>query len=186
MHLSFRPFSFLLVGCFVLILALPAAAQSSQCPVTQPSASRFQVPEGFPAPQNPFAFYHGTPELWVLLTPGPWSELPIWDVGMKQKVVWYTKLYSRWAQMSGAEPLPKLEIEGRRLDGNAPLLYVEGANPSHAPGMGYFIMSGVNFPTSGCWEVTGRLGNATTTFVVEIGESHHYGPNGQPIQTQGE
>ncbi len=47
-------------------------------------------------------------------------------------------------------------------------------------------MSAVNFPTPGCWEVTGRLGNATTTFVVQIGESHNYGLKGQPVQSQGE
>ena len=64
----------------------------------------------------------------------------------------------------------QLTIGGRRLDGPAPPLR------AHIPA-GYgdigFQATGVIFPTPGCWEVTGRVGDGSLTFVVwveKIGE----------------
>ncbi|MEX2272966.1 MAG: hypothetical protein WD690_15945 [Vicinamibacterales bacterium] len=59
----------------------------------------------------------------------------------------------------------QLRIEGRRLDATAPPLR------SEVPG-GYrdrgFQASYVIFPTPGCWEVTGRVGQASVTFVTRV------------------
>ncbi|MET0939657.1 MAG: hypothetical protein ABWY51_10590, partial [Gaiellaceae bacterium] len=58
-----------------------------------------------------------------------------------------------------------LRIEGRRLDGAAPPLSTsipDGYGPTG------FQASGVTFPTEGCWEVTGRVGNASLTFVTLV------------------
>ena len=63
-----------------------------------------------------------------------------------------------------------LRIEGRRLDSVAPPLR------AHIPN-GYgdigFQATAIIFPTPGCWEVTGRVGNASVTFttkVIKIGD----------------
>jgi hypothetical protein len=68
-----------------------------------------------------------------------------------------------------------LRIEGRRLDGAAPPLR------AHIPS-GYgdegFQSTALIFPAPGCWEVTGRVGPASLTFVTrvqKIGE----GPQGR-------
>ena len=59
----------------------------------------------------------------------------------------------------------QLTIEGRRLDRPAPPLR------AHVPA-GYgdrgFQISGLDFPTPGCWQVTGRVGDAGLTFVVLV------------------
>ena len=59
----------------------------------------------------------------------------------------------------------RLSITGRRLDSEAPPLR------SEVPG-GYgdtgFQASYVIFPTPGCWEVTGRVGDASVTFVTRV------------------
>jgi hypothetical protein len=59
----------------------------------------------------------------------------------------------------------QLAIEGRRLDATAPPLRAE------VPG-GYgergFQASYVIFPTPGCWEVVGRVGDASVTFVTRV------------------
>jgi hypothetical protein len=63
-----------------------------------------------------------------------------------------------------------LTIEGRRLDGTAPPLRAE---VPHGYGEHGFQASYVIFPTPGCWEVTGRVSEASVTFVtkvVKIGE----------------
>jgi hypothetical protein len=56
-------------------------------------------------------------------------------------------------------------IEGRRLDDSAPPL-----RPSVPDGYGLqgFQASGVFFPTEGCWEVTGRVGESELTFVTFV------------------
>jgi hypothetical protein len=64
----------------------------------------------------------------------------------------------------------QLRIEGRRLDAAASPLRAEVPNGYGALG---FQATYVIFPTPGCWEVTGRVGNATVTFVtmvVKIGD----------------
>jgi len=58
-----------------------------------------------------------------------------------------------------------LAISGHRLDASAPPLRAEvpaGYGPSG------FQASYVIFPTTGCWEVIGRVADAQLTFVVEV------------------
>jgi hypothetical protein len=59
----------------------------------------------------------------------------------------------------------KLTITGRRLDASAPPLR------AHIP-EGYgdtaFQSTALIFPTEGCWEVTGRVGDVTLTFVTRV------------------
>jgi hypothetical protein len=59
----------------------------------------------------------------------------------------------------------QLEITGHRLDGPAPPLT---ASVPEGYGESGFQASGVTFPTAGCWEVTGRVGDATLTFVTLV------------------
>jgi hypothetical protein len=59
----------------------------------------------------------------------------------------------------------KLRIEGRRLDGPAPPLT---ADVPDGYGDAGFQASGIDFPTEGCWEVTGRVGSASLTFVTLV------------------
>jgi hypothetical protein len=61
-----------------------------------------------------------------------------------------------------------LTITGRRLDAPAP--------PASGLASGYgltgFNASGVMFPTEGCWQVTGRVGRVTLTFVTFVIKGH--------------
>ncbi len=72
MPYNFRRFS--VPSFFVVGFRSAIVAQSSQCPVTLPTATPFQVPEGFPGPNWNWVFYHGTPDLWVRLSSGPWNN----------------------------------------------------------------------------------------------------------------
>jgi len=58
-----------------------------------------------------------------------------------------------------------LAISGRRLDAEAPPLRADVPSGYGSSG---FQASGVDFPTEGCWEVTGTLGTARLTFVVFV------------------
>jgi len=58
-----------------------------------------------------------------------------------------------------------LTIDGRRLD--APGSRLRARIPSGYRDSG-FQATGLIFPTPGCWEVTGRVGEASLTFVVVV------------------
>jgi hypothetical protein len=117
------------------------------CPITRPNES---VPPG-----STFgAEFHGNGALWV----GLWSSnVVVWqlepDGSVEAKFGW-------WREERG-----KLRIEGRRLDAAAPPL------TAHIPegyGEAGFQATGIKFPTEGCWEVTGSVGNASLTFVTRV------------------
>jgi len=74
----------------------------------------------------------------------------------------------------------QLRIEGRRLDESAPPLRAD--IPAGYGDFG-FQASALIFPTPGCWEVTGRVGAASLTFVTlvqRIGE----GPSSRVAATR--
>lgn len=147
-----------LAFAFAICSAMAFAADS--CPATKPPDPPFVPPSPYPAASGE-SFYVGTPKLWVLVFPSPWRGLPVWPEGYRKKIVWWSEGYD-----AKADPLPAIEITGRRLDGEAPPMVVTGANGSRTTVD--FIMSGVNFPTTGCWEVTGKFKGAKVRFVVLI------------------
>ncbi len=54
---------------------------------------------------------------------------------------------------------------GTRLDGPGAFEVSGGTNAS---AVGTAMLVGVVFPTSGCWQVTGRYRDATLSYVVSI------------------
>src|SRR5712691_9487658 len=59
----------------------------------------------------------------------------------------------------------QLRIEGRRIDAVAPPLRSEVPEGYGERG---FQATSIIFPTPGCWEVTGRVGDATVTFITGV------------------
>lgn len=128
-----------------------------RCPVTLP---RPWVPPPGVAQRALFGFGHavGNGGLWVgglwpsgVIRAGPQFINRNGSVSMK---------FGWWRNVRG-----HLRITGRLLDGTAPPLR------AHVPdgyGMTGFQASGVIFPTGGCWQVTGKAGTATLTFVTMV------------------
>ena len=126
------------------------------CPVARPPDPPF-VP---PAPVTLFAgsVWHGTAALWTQPPrDGTWQ-------GYTQKVLWWRQGYD-----CRGEPQPDLAVIGRRLDAPAPPLVASLAtNAYNAADIGSAMLVGVRIPTSGCWEITGRYGGTTLSFVVWV------------------
>jgi hypothetical protein len=59
----------------------------------------------------------------------------------------------------------QLRITGRRLDADTPALRLRIPSGYGRTG---FQSTAVIFPTKGCWAVTGRVGNASLTFVTKV------------------
>lgn len=137
------------------VAAAPTAQkeESSPCPVTKPNG---YTPPG----ERPAASHHGNGGLWTALWPdgtvvfrpgGPGFILE--DGSLSMKFPW-------WRGVKG-----KLIIEGRRLDGSGARLRSSIPNGYGDTG---FQATALIFPTVGCWEVTGRAGDASLTFVVRV------------------
>jgi hypothetical protein len=124
------------------------AVAESPCKVTRPNGS--QPPDGNIGGQN----VHGNGSLWVSIST---ENVVVGDPDASGAV---TTKFPWWRGVTGL-----LRIEGRRLDGSAPPL---SATIPDGYGTTDFEASGVSFPTEGCWEVTGRVGNSSLTFVTLV------------------
>jgi hypothetical protein len=157
--------------------ATPALAETpidsgppAMCPVTRPPNPPFVPPSPYSATTSPGAFWFGTQKLWTVLpTRGEWRGLKGYnptDLSYRQKLFWWRQ-GSYWL----AEPRPKLTVTGRQLDASEPPLIASG------PGNGYrdqntksFMVVAVDFPTLGCWEITGDYDGDKLSYVVWVAQ----------------
>src|ERR1700674_4136842 len=132
---------------------------SSSCPVTIGRKSDISPAEFFGAGS---AHWNGNlyvgalwPDGTIVFRPGgAGSVYPDGSVGMK--IAWY-----RGNGLHG-----KLAIRGKRLDAPAPPLRADFSDYGDTG----FQASTVIFPTEGCWQVTGTVGDARVTFVTRVVE----------------
>ena len=135
------------------------------CAVTVAGKPAFEAPEPYSAiaPWEGISWF-GSDHLWTALhNDGVWWGLPLNSDGYTQKIMWWSSLYSL-----PDEPEPALVVTGRRLDGEAPALRFYGATNAMAKDIGEAMLTGVEFPTLGCWEVRGEYKKTSLTFVVWI------------------
>jgi hypothetical protein len=129
------------------------------CPVTLPNESLPPDATDWPKRDS-----HGNGKLWTLLWPyGVVLAPPEWvekDGSIGVKWPW-------WRGVHGG-----LKIEGRRLDKTAGPVRVD-MSPDY--GLSGFQPSGIYFAGEGCWEVTGRVGGASLTFVTLVAKASTYG-----------
>jgi hypothetical protein len=136
-------------------VAVPRQQAPNGCAVTIPNGNG--PPGEVSSPQ-----FHGTGALWTVLPPDGIDDggeaQP--DGSTSQKYPWWT-----------AGATGQLAINGRRLDTPAPPLRARTNSGTPDTGFaevadGRFWASSINFPTKGCWQVTGTVGHASLTFVV--------------------
>jgi hypothetical protein len=136
------------------------------CRVTK-SADRYFVPSA-PHPAKPFAggFWFGSDKLWTALPEsGTWKlgHYTANDPTFRQKLTFWREGYD-----PHAEPQPNLTVTGKRIDAVAAPLQTDGKGNGSWTKDDQFIMTGINFPTAGCWEITGRYGDDELRFVVWV------------------
>lgn len=81
----------------------------------------------------------------------------------RQKLAFYREGYD-WH----TEPQPRLKVTGKRLDSPAPPLLSDHATYGWAKPEQTAMVTGINFPTLGCWEITGHYQDDELTFVVWV------------------
>ncbi len=134
-----------------LVSRTPAAGNGFICPVTEPNGS---LPPGETV-ESPE--YLGNGELWTVL----WPDGRVMMEQHNQENDGSLSMKWGWVRaVTGA-----LTIEGHRLDAEAEPLRADIPDGYGDTG---FQVSALVFPTTGCWEVTGRVGDASLTFVTEV------------------
>jgi hypothetical protein len=84
--------------------------------------------------------------------------------GYSDKMFWWREGYI-WNE----EPEPNLMVTGERLDAKALPLRASKATNAYASDIGSAMLLGVDFPTLGCWKITGRYNDeAELSFVVWV------------------
>jgi hypothetical protein len=135
------------------------------CPVTRPPTTAFTPPSPYSryAP-SPDMVWYGTDALWTVVPKtGVWSGLPDNPTGYTQKVLWWRKGYS-WTD----EPEPQLVMTGRRVDAPEASFQTLKATNAFADDIQSAMLVGVDFPTLGCWEITGHYAGTQLSFVVWV------------------
>lgn len=109
--------------------------------------------------------WFGSPDLWTaIVNEGIWDGLPYSPgSGYTQKVFWWSDGYV-WSE----EPQPKLTVTGERLDAKAPALKASKPTNAYAGDIGSAMLVGVDFPTEGCWKITGKYKDVELSFVVWV------------------
>ena len=146
---------------------MAASLPPEDCSVTTATKNvAFTAPDPYSpdAPWDDGFFWFGTKGLWTALhMDGVWKGLPDNPHGYTQKIMWWSKLF-----VLEDEPEPALVVTGRRLDAEVPPLQFYGATNAMAGDIKTAMLTGVDFPTLGCWEVTGEYKKSQLTFVVWI------------------
>jgi len=105
--------------------------------------------------------WYGTDALAVLTSSdGSWLGLgPEYDY--REKLWWYSADFQ-----PGMES--QMTVTGRRLDGDSPPARISRTtNAQGMEGGGWSMLMLVEFPSAGCWELTGEFQGQRLTFVVE-------------------
>lgn len=135
-------------------------AQAATSPVRAPSACPVTIPNGSSPPsERPSPYYYGNGALYTVLWPR--GEVSIRPQDVQPDGV--LEMKSPWWR--GPRVVGRLTIEGRRLD--APASPLQARIPDGYGDTG-FQSTALLFPTEGCWEVTGRTGDANLTFVTLV------------------
>ncbi len=140
-----------------------AVAKVPYCPLTLPPNPSF-IPPGPYLKSLTGQFWYGSDSFWTSLPlDGQWNDLPHFPEGYTQKIFWWGVEFDLQS-----EPEPDLQVTGKRLDAPAPALEASRATNAYASDIGSAMLVGVDFPTLGCWEITGKYQNNTLTFVIRI------------------
>jgi hypothetical protein len=158
----------------ILGLSVTGAAQQEQakgvpeyCRVTIPSDRPFVPPPSYETDDPNETFSYGTDALWTRLpVDGTWRGLPHYTPNhpsFRQKLI-----FGRLGYDPVEDPQPPLTVTGRRLDTLAPPLTSDRANNGWVHQNQPFMVTGINLPTLGCWEITGHYKDQDLTFVIWV------------------
>jgi hypothetical protein len=152
----------------VVLIALTVSAISfaaPPCAVTKPPNQVFVPAPPYAATPGQAEFYFGSDDFWTTLpNDGVWETQHDHSTYDRNKIVWFSKDY--W-WLSGMEK--DLAVDAKRLDGAAKAVHMTWATNAFLPERQESAMlSEIEFPATGCWEVTAHYQSHELKFVVWV------------------
>jgi hypothetical protein len=145
------------------------ATGRASCLTTRPPQPSFVPPKPYRATPPPLygGFWYGSDELWTLLqADGTWQMARDKD-GLFDKGFWWRAGFD-----PRREQTPRLTLSARRLD--LPGQEIAASSGRAANGwrddddIGAFMLTGIELPAAGCWEITGHYHARELSFVVWV------------------
>ena len=144
-----------------------SALTSAQCLTTLPPSPPFTPAAPYLTDAPDGSFWYGSDALWTHLPiNGKWRAAAHEEDGsiFRTKLTFWQRGFD-WRN----ETEPKLIITGKRLDGDAPSVAVAHANAVFIPNRDAAgIMTMIDIPKKGCWEITAYYKGHDLSFVVSV------------------
>jgi len=158
-----------LVASGLIVAAMGAAAPNTPAAQRRAEACAVTVVSAptRPPAQVPRGFDYGNGSIAVALNP-PDGHLVAGRLptgGMRAEINPNGSISAKYGWWRAGN---RLRITGHRLDAPAPPLSAD-IPKGYSPGG--FQATGLTFPTTGCWRVTGRVNQATLSFTVRVTKS---------------
>jgi hypothetical protein len=136
------------------------------CPVTKPPAQPFIPPPPYWIDHSPDQFWYGTESLWTLLgVPGTWNIHS--NVSASEGA--YTTKLTYWRRgFDWRRDKPELTVLAKRLDREAPIVAADPASAVFVTTDKPAMMTGIDIPSVGCWEVTAQYQGNEPSFVISV------------------
>ncbi len=140
----------LLFSAILFAQNVALAANDAVCPRTLGSSDLLGKP--FPSSDR----WYGSEALAVILRPdGIWG-------GLSDKLFWWSQGFTPGLESN-------LKVTGKRLDAASPPANISDATNAKAESLGgWAMLVGVEFPSAGCWQITGSYLGQELSFVVEV------------------
>jgi hypothetical protein len=139
---------------------------SEACPVTKPPAQPFVPPQPYWTDHDPDGFWYGNESLWTLLgVQGVWR---VKDNPLEARGGYRTKLTYWRRGFDVRKDKPELAVVAKRLGRDEPLVTAEQANAVFVGTDKPAIMTAIDIPSIGCWEITAQYENHRLSFVVSV------------------
>jgi hypothetical protein len=151
---------------YILVASMVLAFSScvfAQCPVTIAPDRPFVPPAPYIAEPHDGGFLYGSDSLWTFVpTDANWGP-------PGKKMVYWRAGFDYWRpSIDGQkEPPTMLAVVARRLDAPAPMVWAPHASSVRFPELpGTAMITGLELPTPGCWEISAHFGDDTLSYVL--------------------
>jgi hypothetical protein len=144
--------------------SVPQETIGKQCLVTKRPAQPFVPPPPYSANHNADQFWYGTELLWTLI-----GDRGVWYIHnnvLENESRYRTKLTYWRRGFDWRKDRLDLVVDARRLDREAPLVVAEPASAVFVNGPA--MMTAIDIPTIGCWEITAKYHDQKLSFVVSV------------------
>jgi hypothetical protein len=146
-----------------------AGTGRASCPITRPAQPPFIPPKPYRAtpPTLYGGFWYGSDQLWTLLqADGLWQMAGDKD-GLFDKSFWWRASFD-----PQREQTPNLTLSARRLDIPGPAIAASSGKATNGwrddDDIGASMLTGIQLPAAGCWEITGHYRTRELSFVAWV------------------